>query len=750
MTETYFDFDSETLQITQRKRLSESSGYSSSTPGLFSPFVKSHEQLNNNSEDTGFETSSEHSSLSQDGLLVESPRSISPQYPSSHNHDIPWSMRRGISQDSLVLKPLNRHDSKDSIKSSSSFWESNFPPETKAVLSKIRDQMRSSLQRVKELEDRAKQIPLLQVKISILQEEKRQLVDQLQSKKSRQDKRNTSSRRNSSSSQDSYSHCLDETRSIGVGDHCVHDILCEKCKEIQDRVLGNTPYECNPDHDLRDYITTCKPRKGSTSERVDCEKDIIKVFQDHYTQTRTTEYKNSFVQVVVTSVDNSTSMVGSDDKPTNERCPTVTQDSSCDPIPIETRSVGVGKMGSFVKEACVGEDKEISTVKDVGIQNIVQMKERSCGTLQVATENVGINVFPTMISVGTHCSINEDSSLNTKHCSVGSQTLKSSSSAVSVGVGMFSVDDFEHCDCCKSKRSKHVSVEEILESNKFILSTRSVGVGTCPWEDLEKKMVVDHIAAKSTVTIGVGTSLSTKTIGCGERSVTEMDCERCLTKSSRSLGVDCTPKVSEVAVGDDIPLNDQENVTDMECKKCLAKFSSSLGIDCTPNVSEVAVGDDIPLSDQENAVYKRLDTTTVGVGECCVTDNYCERCFSLHTRTIGVGNGSIFDDFFIDGKNIRGCNRSSDAKECNEQPNATENVQNPSENHFGKCENELVKTELAPVERMFSEEYERITDDWITNSADDKSKYLKKYDIILSFESNYYYQGHLKCCHGQI
>ncbi|TSN86091.1 KN motif and ankyrin repeat domain-containing protein 1 [Bagarius yarrelli] len=50
-------------------------------------------------------------------------------------------------------------------------------------LQNIRDQMLVALKRLKELEDQVKTIPILQVKISVLQEEKRQLVSQIKNSK---------------------------------------------------------------------------------------------------------------------------------------------------------------------------------------------------------------------------------------------------------------------------------------------------------------------------------------------------------------------------------------------------------------------------------------------------------------------------------------------------------------------------------------------------------------------------------------
>nr|8IW0_A Chain A, Liprin-beta-1,KN motif and ankyrin repeat domain-containing protein 1 [synthetic construct]8IW0_B Chain B, Liprin-beta-1,KN motif and ankyrin repeat domain-containing protein 1 [synthetic construct]8IW0_C Chain C, Liprin-beta-1,KN motif and ankyrin repeat domain-containing protein 1 [synthetic construct]8IW0_D Chain D, Liprin-beta-1,KN motif and ankyrin repeat domain-containing protein 1 [synthetic construct] len=50
-------------------------------------------------------------------------------------------------------------------------------------LQHIREQMAIALKRLKELEEQVRTIPVLQVKISVLQEEKRQLVSQLKNQR---------------------------------------------------------------------------------------------------------------------------------------------------------------------------------------------------------------------------------------------------------------------------------------------------------------------------------------------------------------------------------------------------------------------------------------------------------------------------------------------------------------------------------------------------------------------------------------
>lgn len=54
-----------------------------------------------------------------------------------------------------------------------------------AAIKSVRGQMAASLEKLRELEQQVKLIPLLQVKVSVLQEEKRQMALQLQELKNK-------------------------------------------------------------------------------------------------------------------------------------------------------------------------------------------------------------------------------------------------------------------------------------------------------------------------------------------------------------------------------------------------------------------------------------------------------------------------------------------------------------------------------------------------------------------------------------
>lgn len=91
-------------------------------------------------------------------------------------------------------------------------------------LQHVRDQMVVALQKLKELEEQVKIIPILQVKISILQEEKRQLASQLKNQNDDEDSAKSETRKNV----------------IGSGDNSLREIkeLNEETQALEETVKG--------------------------------------------------------------------------------------------------------------------------------------------------------------------------------------------------------------------------------------------------------------------------------------------------------------------------------------------------------------------------------------------------------------------------------------------------------------------------------------------------------------------------------
>ncbi|XP_067679248.1 uncharacterized protein [Haliotis asinina] len=96
--------------------------------------------------------------------------------------------------------------------------QSNTANISKMSLSAIREAMAMSLQRMKDLEEQVKALPILQVRISVLKEEKRLLMLQLQARNRKLN-----------------------TRSIGVGDKSIHEVEVAEAMPVMKIVQAQSP-----------------------------------------------------------------------------------------------------------------------------------------------------------------------------------------------------------------------------------------------------------------------------------------------------------------------------------------------------------------------------------------------------------------------------------------------------------------------------------------------------------------------------
>ncbi|KAK2818723.1 hypothetical protein Q5P01_024284 [Channa striata] len=116
---------------------------------------------------------------------VSSPGSLSPFTGlGAYNQNNNGNKSSGTGGDVHLISSLGSRGSTGSLKLSPQSSGRTTPITGLAPmhLQHVRDQMVVALQRLKELEEQVKIVPILQVKISVLQEEKRQLVSQLKNK----------------------------------------------------------------------------------------------------------------------------------------------------------------------------------------------------------------------------------------------------------------------------------------------------------------------------------------------------------------------------------------------------------------------------------------------------------------------------------------------------------------------------------------------------------------------------------------
>ena len=595
------------------------------------------------------------------------PRSLSPlsslssgdgHHNTSRSFDFPsepFSVPRHISVHSPVLRP------------STSLLEvsiASLPPESemKQSLLKIREQMALSLVRLKELEEQVRNVPTLQVRISVLQEEKRQLIKQLQSKGSRKRSRslgpssdysvyNGHSRGSKSDTEndveDDYTLIKKKLRvklnSVGVGDYSV-----------------NGPCSC--------YETTNQPVKKIPMKSV-CIGTDSHLDQHVIEGNRVSEVK----------------------KPAKQR--------------VQTRSIGVGMMRSFTRDIGVGEGKPLTYTENRGTQASEEMVDSACDALSVAvTREVAVSVKPDVHSKGVSADLVSSGdntlykgSVSEAKVDTGVQTGGGSGvSLVSIGVGICTIDDEPTCRKCSNRKSRAVvkTVDEIMANRIDIPFCKSVGVGDMSLED---NYLCSRCSNLETRTVGVGEKIELRNVSIGDCSVSEdYLCDRCSNVKTRTVGCgtnhtftkdtgtgegeingkilcDHCSNLQTASVGTgDFQLEDifvcercssnSENITEsLVTAKETVDLESIASVSHLP-AEEINEDKDMPVRNK-SSIKGACTTRTVGVGSCGIMDSFCSKCDNLHTRSIGVGNGNVSVDMICDrcsNKKTKSVGTSSD------------------------------------------------------------------------------------------
>ena len=569
------------------------------------------------------------------------PRSLSPLSSLSGSGDGQYTNRAFEFPSEPISPSRYRSVRSPVLRPSNSLLEvsiANLPPESelKQCLMKIREQMALSLVRLQELEEQVKNVPTLQVRISVLQEEKRQLIKQLQSKSARKRTRSADysgynsvhsrgSKSDTENDDDDYSLLKKRLRvklnSVGVGDYSINDAC------------------------------SC----GSTSPVV--EKKLLKsvcVGTESYPSQDASDQSNLLLR-------------GESKKP-------------------KTRSIGVGMMRSFTRDAGVGEGRALLYTEQRGIQASVEKKDSSCNALPaVVTTDAAVSAKPSLRSTGTSTellslvdSLCKGTAKNPSDttASIGVQTSGGSGVAtVSIGVGICTIDDEPVCRKCSNRKSRTIlkTVDEIMANRIDIPLCRSVGVGDTSLDD---NYLCNRCSNLETRTIGVGEKIELRNVATGDCSISEVQhCDRCSNIKTRTVGCG-----NEQIVTRDTGVGEQKINDKMLCDHCSNLETTSTGTgdfpleenifvcdtcnrmqnnpeNITENIVAAAVESAAPNSrvsvDEQVAPLRRQSslkdgTRTIGVGSCSIMDSFCSKCDSLRTRSIGIGNGNVSVDVICD------------------------------------------------------------------------------------------------------
>lgn len=496
----------------------------------------------------------------------------------------------------------------------------------KNTLLYIRKQLKHSLLRVKDLEEQVKSVPTLRVQNSVLQEEKRQLLKQLQSK------------------------CLmKKNRSYGYNDLYYNTLRQRGCKSDTE---DDEDEFSSVRRKLRMKLSgSTSSLNGNTDDTTNgIRENVCERCKSGFTSAVKFESipKNRGSQTKIRGIDNA--IWKSDGEKENDIHVKEVRESSSR-RKVSTRSIGVGMIRSFTKDCGVGNGIAELTTNDQATQIFVEKTSVGCDSLSVETFDKGINVRPYMES--SSCQT-EQSSLGYQGDqkieveSIGTQTTIAEP-YVSVGVGICTIDD----DCCSRCLSGEEfittkSVDEIMANRIDLPTYRSYGVGDESLEDnylcqrcwgvefkdaacgdgkltindLCGSIKVEKDATKNAPVDAKGKS-STKNTGVGIRRVTDSGCRNCTAKKVRSVGT-----------GNNI-VSEQ-----LLCEKCTNVKTRSIGAGIAPSVKTLGVGD-CSVTDTFCERCLNVSMKTVGVGECCLSDNFCDRCFQLKTKSKAVGDYDV-------------------------------------------------------------------------------------------------------------
>lgn len=602
------------------------------------------------------------------------PRSLSPlsslssgdgHYNTSRTFDFPsepFSVPRYISVRSPVLRP------------STSLLEvsiASLPPESelKQSLLKIREQMALSLVRLKELEEQVRNVPTLQVRISVLQEEKRQLIKQLQSKGSRKRSRSLGPSSGDYSVYNGHSKgSKSDTENDGEDDYT----LIKKRLRVKLNSVGVGDYSVNGPCSCCD--TTYQPVKKIPVKSVCIGTD------------------NHLDQHVIKG--NSGSPTTEVKKPTRQS--------------VQTRSIGVGMMRSFTRDIGVGEGKPLVYTENRGTQASIEKADFACDAPSVAvTKDAAVSVKPDLHSKGVSADLVSSGnntlykgSVSEARVDTGVQTGGGSGVAlVSIGVGICTIDDEPACRKCSNRKSRAIvkTVDEIMANRIDIPLCKSVGVGDMSLED---NYLCSRCSNLETRTVGVGEKIEFRNVALGDCSVTEdYLCDRCSNTKTRTVGCgidhlftkdtgtgedtingkilcDHCSNLQTVSIGTgDFKLEDMlvcercnsnsENITESLVTAKETVDLESIVTGSHLEAKEINEEKDMPVKNK-SPVKGACATRTIGVGSCGIMDSFCSKCDNLHTRSIGVGNGNVSLDVICDrcsNKKTKSVGTSSDVIE---------------------------------------------------------------------------------------
>lgn len=498
-------------------------------------------------------------------------------------------------------------------------------------LQHVRDQMVIALQRLKELEEQVKIIPILQVKISVLQEEKRQLVSQLKNHSDIEDindaicKSQKSTERSAIEEKVITEKGLEDIMKSGLKEF---KQLTEEMQALEKNIKGGSLQACHGKEKENKHVFTdqlemksigtevSEVHLGIYTERdveIDAQQLIIGSLKDRICHLEA-ELKESALQTEMSRLKLELHAAGvrnKADKASIARPSTVSTSIEARP---HTASQGVGNHTEF-QDACTGEATELKTmavcccrpeVKHAFtgpdtpmsywvIRERVEMKEKGVGThVRTNSQGVGMEIKLCDAEVNTDVPVE---SLESKKEKIRYNTVACGDCSVDVIV-------------CEAKEmvSQGISTSEV----------RGVNLGI---------MALPHTASQHTNTVASSVSRFTNT---GNAFITDSSTSTAL--STKDKHTNTTQTVTRtVSIG--------TKVQDMKCtpETCTSANLLASALKQTPGpVTKVTRDTGVGFTNINDNFLIGVKTRNMASGPSHLPD-------PIKTRSIGVGEGRIQD-----------------------------------------------------------------------------------------------------------
>ncbi|XP_030643704.1 KN motif and ankyrin repeat domain-containing protein 1a [Chanos chanos] len=501
-------------------------------------------------------------------------------------------------------------------------------------LQHIREQMVVALKRLKELEEQVKTIPILQVKISVLQEEKRQLVSQIKNPKL--------------AGQGLEGGFRKRSYSVGSADQYKPLSQLQKNSELHIDETANTEQSTQRLLEFRQLTADMQALQKKTQDHsTEPEPSLCQTLNSPNQNTLLKPLGGEHKSVGVGTDEHMNSMVFSG------RLPGRSQDVAIG-TEFQTRSVAVG-----VTEAMLGVSTEVETEIEMQHQTIEALKEKvyrlevqlketthemEMGKLKLELQAAGsrkkvdksLMARPEMYNtaveakistqsqgVGNHSEVNGTSTSCVPQTQTVGISCQPATEHVAVGpeipMGRWVVE--ERVEVCEMGINTEEMVEALGESKKEVECAkefRSIGSGSCSVDVIVspvKELITQGTLTDAVTKMNLGVMVLPET--CSQYTNTEVKTISKFTNTDKTTLLDsCT--TTQLSTEDK-----QTNTIPMESRT-------------------VAVGDGLVKD-----ALATVKTRSIAVGTTAAGEANHEKLSTAKTKDIGVGYANIHENFLV-------------------------------------------------------------------------------------------------------